>query len=176
MVYIPDLDPCRYHSGPFDCTNWSIPLRAIGWLEHPEGFATGSVPDELIAKLKRMVEETHDVYRQYNFRGVKHCSFCQFDGLRSPGPIWSQENIFVPGATAIYVAPGGIVHYIEVHSYLPPQEFVEAVLRCPDFDTKEYRDELRRANRDVDPPLVDFETDKRKFDERIEKIRELKNT
>jgi hypothetical protein len=57
---------------------------------------------------------------------------------------------------SVYLAPGGIPHYIEVHSYLPPSEFVAAVLRCPDCGTNEYRDALRLANRGNEPPLEVF--------------------
>jgi hypothetical protein len=175
-VYIPDLELCQYHGGPFDSANWLVPLRTIGWIEHPEPFPTGAVPNELIPRLKAMIDKTRAVYPQYNFRGVKYCSICEFTGLPSPGPIWSQENIFIPSPSAVYVAPGGIVHYIEVHLYRPPDEFVEAALRCPDCGSSFYFDALRKANRNVDPPLLDGETFWRKFHEGIKRIRDSKNT
>jgi hypothetical protein len=176
VVYIPDLELCRYHQGPLDSAEWAVPLRAIGWLEHPETFSTGAAPGELIQRLKAMVDKTHIVYRQHNFRGVKHCSICESARLPAPGPIWSQENIFVPGLNAVYAAPGGIVHYVEAHSYLPPPEFVDAVLRCSDCDTIEYREALRRANQGIDPPLVDYETDHRRFTETVKKILDRRKT
>jgi len=73
--------------------------------------------------------------------------------MPSPGPIWSQENILVPGDLAVYVAPGGIIQYIEAHSYLPPSEFTMAVLKCPECKSMEYREALRTANRYIEPPL-----------------------
>jgi hypothetical protein len=176
LVYIPDQELCQYHEGPFDSANWLVPLRTIGWIEHPEPFSTGAVPGELIPRLKAMIDKTRAVYSQYNFRGVKSCSICEFEGLPSPGPIWSQENIFIPSPSAVYVAPGGIVHYIEAHSYRPPEEFVKAVLRCPGCDSNDYFDALRKANRNVDPPLVDRETYSRKFHEGIKKILDNRNT
>ena len=175
-MYIPDLELCQYHTGPFDSANWLVPLRTIGWIEHPEPFSTGAVPDELIPRLKAMIDKTRAAYSQYNFRGVKFCSICEFERLPSPGPIWSQENIFIPGPSAVYVAPGGIVHYIEVHSYRPPDEFVEAVLRCPDCGSSDYFDALQKTNRNVDPPLVDAETFWRKFNERTKKTLDSKKT
>ena len=30
-----------------------------------------------------------------------------------------------------FVVPELIVHYIEAHCYLPPQEFIAAVMQCP---------------------------------------------
>jgi len=156
MVYIADLDVCRYHGGPFDPDNWSVSLRAVGWLEHPQPFTSGAVKSTVTSKLKAIADQTRAAYPQYCFRGVMSCSLCLFAGLPSPGPIWSQENIFVPGSGVVYVAPGGITHYIEAHSYLPPPEFVEAVLRCPDCGSVEYREALRSANNGIEPPLEVF--------------------
>jgi len=152
-MHFTDLDLCRYHTGAFDADNWSVPLRAVGWLEHPKPFTCGVAPAPLVPKLKLMIEQVHSAYPHYGFRGGKHCSHCVAAGLKSPGPIWSQENVFVPGSGVVYVAPGGIVHYVEIHSYLPPSEFVEAVLRCPDLYSKEYREALCASNAGIEPPL-----------------------
>ena len=117
-----------------------------------------------------MVAQTREAYSQYCFRGGKDCSLCVANSLPPPGPIWSQENVFVPGSGVVYVAPGGIPHYIEVHAYLPPLEFVDAVLLCPDCGTSEYRLALRTANRGNPEPLEDHETYRRKFSETLKKI------
>jgi hypothetical protein len=154
-MYIADLDICRYHGGPFDPANWSVPLRAVGWLEHPNVFSTGLAPVALVPKLKEIVKQSREAYAQYCFRGIQRCSLCVANNLKSPGPIWSQENIFVPGLDVVYLAPGGIPHYLEAHSYLPPLEFVEAVLLCPDCRTDQYRLRLRAANHGFAPPLQD---------------------
>ncbi len=105
------------------------------------------------SKLKALVEQTQAAYPHYSFRGVASCSLCLSAGMPSPGPIWSQENILVPGDLAVYVAPGGIIQYIEAHSYLPPSEFTMAVLKCPECKSMEYREALRTANRYIEPPL-----------------------
>jgi hypothetical protein len=152
-MYFQDLDICTYHAGPFDGENWTVPLLTVGWLEYPHEFSSGNSPIGLVFRLKQMVEQTSSAYPHYTFRGVAYCSHCVSAQLKSPGPIWSQENIFVPGNDVVYVAPGGIVHYIEAHSYLPPVDFIEPVLRCPDLQSDEYRDALRRANAGVEPPL-----------------------
>lgn len=165
MAHVPDLDVFRYHNGPFEPKNWAVPLIAVGWLEHPQSFTTGNVTSSVISKLKGMVEQTRLAYSQYTFRGGKSCSFCLFAGLSDPGPIWSQENIFVPGTGVVYVAPGGIVHYVEAHSYLPPREFVEAVLRCPDCRSNEYRTALCVANGGIKPPMETHEEFSLRFHE-----------
>jgi hypothetical protein len=59
----------------------------------------------------------------------------------------------VPGTAEVFAAPGGIVHYIADHSYLPPEAFILAVMTCPDCGSSEYLDALRRANLGKDLPM-----------------------
>jgi hypothetical protein len=101
-----------------------------------------------------MVEQTRSEYRQYRFRGVHICSHCVAQQQTSPSEAgWSQENLLVPGNNIVYAAPGGILHYIEGHAYLPPPEFLDAVNRCPNVASLEYREALRLANAGAEPPL-----------------------
>jgi hypothetical protein len=163
-----DLAACHYHDGPFDAANWNVPLVTIGWLENPHAYSTGGVPQAFIEKLRGLVLSARTVYPHYYFRGGHECSLCIAANLAPPGPIWSQENIFVPGAACVYVAPGGIVHYVESHKYLPPQEFVVAVIHCPTYGTPEFQQAMREANRNQSTPLrtveennVDFQRPQR---------------
>jgi len=48
-------------------------------------------------------------------------------------------EIFVPSETVLYVAPVMIDHYVRAHRYLPPREFIDAVLAIPTPDSDEYR-------------------------------------
>jgi hypothetical protein len=130
-----------------------VPLRAVGWLEHPAEFNQGVAPVELLPKLRQLVESAREKYPHYYFRGVHACSLCAAAGCEGPGPVWSQENIFVPGSDEVFVAPGGIVHYVEEHNYLPPDEFIKAVLTCPEYGSEEFVETLRSANGGHAPPL-----------------------
>jgi len=51
-MYFPDLELLRYDEGPFRAENWSAPLLAVGWLEHPNAFPTGAIDDDVISKLR----------------------------------------------------------------------------------------------------------------------------
>jgi hypothetical protein len=155
-MYFDDLELCRYHAGPFDSDSWAVPLRAIGWLEYPHDFQKGVPPEELASKLAFLAVLMRQTFPQYTFRGVKTCSHCEAHGLKSPGPIWSQENLLIPGSGEVYLAPGGIVHYVEAHSYLPPASFVHAVLRCPDCDSPDYLFALQEANAGQATPIEEF--------------------
>ena len=153
-MHFADLTLCRYHSGPFDADSWVAPLLAVGWLEEPHSFTTGEVPAALVSRLRTLLTQTKGLYLQFGFRGVHVCSLCASKSQASPSePGWSQENLFVPGTEEVYVTPGGVLHYIENHSYLPPSSFLAAVSRCPDVDSLGYRQALRQANADVQPPL-----------------------
>lgn len=66
-MYIADLELCNYHSGAFEAGNWLVPLRAVGWLEHPPAFSTGSSPSAVISKLKTMVEQVRSEYHTISF-------------------------------------------------------------------------------------------------------------
>jgi len=153
-MHFADLSLCRYHSGPFDADSWAVPLLAVGWLEEPYPFTTGEVPALLVSRLRTLVAQTKAEYQQFGFRGVHLCSLCASQSQVPPSePGWSQENLFVPGAEEVFVMPGGVLHYIEDHSYLPPSSFLAAVSRCPDVDSIGYRQALRQANAEVQPPL-----------------------
>ena len=96
-MHFNDLDPCKYHSGCLDASNWAVPLRAIGWLEHPHAFATGPVPEDFVATLTTLSERTRQEFPHYMFRGVHDCSLCSATGHQRTGEArWSQENVIVP--------------------------------------------------------------------------------
>jgi hypothetical protein len=65
----------------------------------------------------------------------------------------SHINLFIPHRGFVFVAPGRVDHYIEVHQYLPPESFIDALLTCPSPLSVEYRDAIRASNRGVDAPL-----------------------
>lgn len=156
-MHLQDLEICRYHPGPYCADSWQVPLRAVGWLAHGHAFETGPTASGLVAKLEAMLEQTNAAYPHYRFRGCMHCGLCLALDCPSPGPIWSQENLLVPGAAAVYLAPGGIVHYVHEHAYRPPREFMDAVLRCPEIGSPAYLAALRSANGGAEPPLQSIE-------------------
>ncbi|UUQ64641.1 hypothetical protein NLK61_26125 [Pseudomonas fuscovaginae UPB0736] len=38
-----------------------------------------------------------------------------------------ESQLWIPGREVIYASPLLILHYIEVHNYLPPAEFISAI-------------------------------------------------
>jgi hypothetical protein len=148
-VFIPDLTLCHYVGGPFDADNWAVPLRAVGWLEHPEPYTTGTVPTELAARLSALLANPSSI----SF-GLYSCSFYGSTGCGSTGSgfMWSR-TLLIPGDAEVFHVPGGIVHYIESHSYLPPTRFIDAVMKCPDPGSAAYWGAMLESNGGVRPPF-----------------------
>ncbi|MBW3596996.1 MAG: hypothetical protein KY475_06945 [Planctomycetes bacterium] len=69
-MHIPDLQLCRYHNGPLDADSWAVPLRAVGWLEHPHSYTQGPVPFGFADKLGSLVKQMREAFPQYVFRGA----------------------------------------------------------------------------------------------------------
>jgi hypothetical protein len=127
MAAIKDLAPYSYL--PSECPA----LLAIGWLERESEFTRGNVPYEFFQKLSELCINP---WQPIVSVGLHHCSLCQFE------PPAFENNVFVPYHGRIYVAPVGVVHYIAAHWYLPPQEFIQAVLACPPMRSLEYHKAL----------------------------------
>jgi hypothetical protein len=157
-VQFKDLEPCRYHDGPFDPTNWHVPLLAIGWLEYPTRFNQGDSPDSLASRIRTLNSQAANAFFLFSFMGLHNCSFCAANDPHSSELPASSSNLFIPGNSVVFVAPGRIDHYIEAHSYLPPKQFITAVLTCPDLHSDEYREALRVSNAGVEAPLWGFHT------------------
>jgi hypothetical protein len=135
MSYFPDLSPYSYGHG-------SHPgVVHVGWLDNVHPYATGSVDVRLIEKMKWLASRPVELYRgkhrcelckepsgldrTYLPNGIvidPKCSWAQWmDGCSSNGEIRASHE----GIT--FAAPVLIVHYIEEHRYLPPDQFLKAI-------------------------------------------------
>jgi hypothetical protein len=133
-MYFPDLGTeCMLDKGPY--------VRAVGWLSSDHPFTTGDVPREFLNALK---EHLRDPWQPSAYAGRHDCEFCPpnrkgcfDDGVR---------NLWIPGDGVLYIAPEMIVHYIETHGYCPPEEFMEAVLNCPEQQSPAFLDRIIQLN------------------------------
>lgn len=106
-VYAPEL-----HRG--------VETRSVGWLGDTVP-STGALPLNAIEALRTLFAKTlHDD----GDMGEHECQICQRYAGR--GEIWLEHGDFR------YVAPAMILHYCEMHCYLPPKEFVDALLQWAD--------------------------------------------
>jgi hypothetical protein len=155
-MYFEDLELCRYHTGPLDSDSWHVPLRAIGWLEGGHPYNTGATPTGLVELLGAHVDNAERVFQQHHFRGLHDCSLCK---PGDPGACLARShiNLLIPGKRTVFACPAGIIHYLTIHSYLPPSEFIEAVQECPQYGSPRYLERLREANDGYPLPLVTWD-------------------
>jgi hypothetical protein len=100
-----------------------------GWLSSEHPFTAGSVPDQFLTTLHQHIKEA---WQPVAAAGWHECELCKTD------PAEDGSNLWIPAPTTLYIAPAMISHYIEVHSYCPPDEFINAVLSCPAQGTPQF--------------------------------------
>ncbi len=123
-MWYEDLSQCDYFGEELSET-----LTAIGWLENDKPFSKGKISQDFYDKL---CELSKNPWTFSMFCGIHECNLCQFEGKAG------LNNIFIPHNNKIYICPELITHYINSHHYLPPNEFIEAVLACPPMRSMDY--------------------------------------
>lgn len=124
MSYFPDLSPYAYghrkHPG----------VVHVGWLDGIHEYNKGAVAARFIDYLNELATEPVELYR-----GFHVCEICsrpkglltheeQYAWMRGRS---SNGEIRVTRGNITYAAPVLIMHYIQEHGYLPPQEFLDTV-------------------------------------------------
>lgn len=117
---------------------------AVGWLENGKPYTIGKAPEGLVGKLREFIK-TRTI--THMFLGIHECDLCEvelppgylnvIDGLGS-------KTTFIAHKNKLYIFPDLIIHYIEAHSYLPPAEFIQAVLDSEPQETIEYFKRIRQ--------------------------------
>ena len=124
MTYYADLSP-------YEFTFQDAPALNVGWLDTVHPFPTGDVAADVVDALIRHAASPVNVTR-----GVHDCEFCD---VESPLTVWTAggsvrallgfSEIQLIGTGGIrYAAPTLIVHYVTAHGYLPPIEFLDALM------------------------------------------------
>ena len=131
MTYYKDLSICTYFDDYFKIKN----LKAVGWLSKGHPYSKGEVPVRIFLKIQALLEDAWQP--SGGFEGWHECELCEEPQNESI------KNLFIPGENLIYVSPEGILHYIELHSYKPPEEYMSAVKNCPRMNSPEYFESLK---------------------------------
>lgn len=143
-MYLPDLS-----TYPFLESKDNIVFKAVGWLDVNHNFTQGSVTNEFMACLWGFCQTPMIVSM-----GFHDCDLCNKFNY-GYGVYAKREDMQIRlGSTivavfdgfsdyTVYVAPDMIYHYILEHQYLPPQQFVDSILKSPPPDSFEY-DELTK--------------------------------
>ena len=128
MSHFKDLSTYEYFptKGDADYVN-------IGWLSAEHDFSVGEIEKNLLSKLRKLAKNPENVTR-----GIHFCEFCDPPIFSPRGDNFvctlikdapnGNGEIRVKGKNnKTYIAPVLIAHYIELHKYLPPHEFLEAL-------------------------------------------------
>ena len=127
MTFFPDMGTITMvAAGPH--------VRAVGWLDRDHPFCQGDPPPGFLERLQEFVDKWAESARLLGFAmflGSHRCEFC----ADSHGT----GDFGVPFGDVLFVAPMLVGHYVECHRYLPPADFVTAVMRSPNPGTSQYR-------------------------------------
>ena len=127
-MYFEDLTEYKY------LKQYSEDYRNVGWLSSAYSYPTGSVSDKFLAALEQLCKTPVNLCL-----GRHACQLCPIPpGIVGYWPVkdfWNTHNLYGNGEihvvgqkNRVYVAPTLVYHYVKVHSYLPPEEFIQAVL------------------------------------------------
>ena len=114
-------------------SNLGPSVRPIGYLYHGDNFSTGETTTAHFDELKTIINNDVNPIGVAS-GGIHQCNLCQFDG-----PIGKSIDIWIPHGSTMFVCPSLITHYIAAHRFLPPSDFLDAVLACPDMQSMEYK-------------------------------------
>jgi len=127
-MWYEDLAECGYFAEFF-------PTIAIGWLENGKPYSIGKTPKEAVETIYKF-NKTDGMY--YRFLGYHECDFCDFVNIEL-----GATTILIAYQDKVYACPALIIHYMEKHQYLPPDEFIEAVLNYDHQFAMEYFKKIR---------------------------------
>jgi hypothetical protein len=126
MTFYPDLSPYVYLRSAKD---YGVALN-VGWLSKEYSYPEGNVSSEFLNNLW-----VHCKSRVLLTRGFSPCelsSECECPIVakfnREILRLGSAEIRVLAKDGTIFAAPDMIFHYVITHHYLPPKEFVEAVI------------------------------------------------
>ena len=109
-------------------TGKEIPgMLAVGFLNRKVPFEKGgsALPIDLIDKLKLLLREKGN-FRGNIIRGQEPCCLCS-EYYSKDGIKLGISELWIPYGDLIYVTPDFILHYIEEHDFMPPEEFIDAL-------------------------------------------------
>lgn len=137
MAYFPDLSSYKYINECIRPNTFNI-----GWLSADYPFMKG---ESSIRFQQRLLEFC--AFPICKTRGWHKCEFCSPEdevpvkieiGGKTILYLGSAE-VRIVGDGRIYASPDLVYHYVTTHQYLPPMEFIDAVLKSPLPTSKEYQ-------------------------------------
>ncbi|PHR68538.1 hypothetical protein [Alcanivorax sp.] len=129
-MFFNDLSLYEYHL--------SKPVKQIlnvGWLDGGKEFTKGDSPSVFCQKLASVIIGGAGFDANFNrIRGVHPCDLCGDREVvifsNGEEELLGMSEILIPNSEGdgYFASPSMVYHYITVHSYLPPEPFMNAVL------------------------------------------------
>jgi hypothetical protein len=115
---------------------------AVGWLHPKHEYPRGIASPDFVARLAQFTRNWGKSIKALGWGaagGFHECQFCAKPlKFRRVGNELASGTFGVPAGERIFYCPEMILHYITEHGYLPPVEFVVALMSCPVPGTAEY--------------------------------------
>lgn len=140
MHYV-DLTPYSRQIAPYTLSG----VVNVGWIDIRSEFESGAVPAAFFERLKLIAGGVGDFKALVEpIRELPVCEICGEVELRNAkGMLIPNAEIWVPAEAKLYASPITILHFIEIHGYRPPVEYINAVIGV-DLDSKFNADEVYR--------------------------------
>lgn len=141
-IHYVDLTPYSRQITPYTLSG----VVNVGWLDVRSEFESGEVPAAFVERLK-LIAGGVGVFKAMvePIRELPVCEICGEVELRdAKGMLIPNAEIWVPYGSKIYASPVTILHFIEIHGYRPPVEYINAVLGV-DIESKFNADEVYRG-------------------------------
>lgn len=153
MTYYPDLTPYVYSSEFVRLHSYNV-----GWLDGAEQFARGDAPHLFLERLLEFCEVCFA-----KSRGWHTCNLCvgQEGWIKVPIgekaiALGTAEIRVIGKSGKIYCAPNLIYHYVAHHKYVPPKEFIEAVMLGSKPSETEYSEYFAKLGLVPESPTLDY--------------------
>ena len=130
-----------YEDGTYYSLQHFENAKNIGWLDLESNFNKGKVLENVIENLWKFLDYPVNVIRTNNKKIIT---------LNNKSKILGFSEIRVPNKdfSKVYACPDMIVYYIQKLNYLPPEEFLDAILNGVSPNTKQYENFLERYNKE----------------------------
>jgi hypothetical protein len=129
-MHYPDLSPY--------CYNLNQPLLTVlnvGWLNRDHPYNEGTPIPEFTEKMISIFLSRGPFNAEIGLMrsGSHECEICgEMEILVRQGLVQRPlgiSQIWIPGrAGRLYASPSMLIHYVQEHRYLPPQEYIDSVL------------------------------------------------
>ncbi|WP_155283392.1 hypothetical protein [Ralstonia solanacearum] len=142
-----DMTPYSRQIAPYTLSG----VVNVGWLDIRSKFESGMVPAAFVERLKLIAGGVGAFKALVEpIRELPVCELCgEVEWRDAKGMLTPNAEIWVPAASKIYASPITILHFVEVHGYRPPAEYIDVVLGvdlAARFNAEEiYREKIKNS-------------------------------